>query len=123
MNIYESAEDYLESILIITERKGNCRSIDISTELGFSKPSVSIAMKKLKENGHIEILDHGSIILTESGKNIAAKVYERHLILTKALISIGVSEKQAKIDACKVEHDISDETFNMIKKNVIKEQI
>lgn len=120
MNIYESAEDYLESIAVITEKKGFCRAIDISTELGFSKPSVSVAMKKLKENGYISINEHSHIELTESGKAIADKIYERHQVLTKALISLGVSEAQAKEDACKIEHDISDETFDAIKTKLNK---
>ena len=118
MKIYESAEDYLESILIITEKNGYCRSIDISNELGFSKPSVSVAMKKLKENGCINIEEHGRITLTDEGKSIAVKIYERHQILTKALVSLGVPEDIAKEDACKIEHVISEESFKAIKKHL-----
>ena len=118
MNIYESAEDYLERILILQERNEKVRSIDIAHDMGFSKPSISVAMKKLKEAGLIIIDEHGYISLTKEGHVIADKVYERHCVLKKALISIGVDPEQAEKDACKVEHVISEETFNAIKKKV-----
>ena len=118
MKIYESAEDYLERILIIQDRKGEVHAIDIARELGFSKPSVSIAMKKLKEANLIEIDENDHIKLTKEGHIIADKVYERHNVLTRLLMSIGVSPEQAEIDACKVEHDLSDETFEAIKKAI-----
>lgn len=118
MNIYESAEDYLERILIIQERKDKVRSIDIARDLGFSKPSVSVAMKKLKEAKLINVDDNGYIALTKEGHVIADKVYERHCVLKQLLIDIGVSPEQAEIDACKVEHDLSQETFEAIKKRV-----
>ena len=118
MNIYESAEDYLERILILQEEKGEVRSIDIAHDMGFSKPSISVAMKKLKEAGLIEIDEHGFITLTKQGHVIADKVYERHTVLKKILIDIGVDPKQAEKDACKVEHVISEETFEAIKKKV-----
>ena len=118
MKIYESAEDYLERILIIQERKNNVRSIDIARDLGFSKPSVSVAMKKLKEAKLINVDDNGYITLTKEGHIIADKVYERHCVLKQLLINIGVSPEQAEIDACKVEHDLSEETFDAIKKRV-----
>lgn len=118
MNIYESAEDYLERILIIKERKNEVRSIDIAHDMGFSKPSVSIAMKKLKEAGLIAIDDKGFISLTKEGHVIADKVYERHCVLKSLLIKIGVSPEQAEKDACKVEHDLSEETFEAIKKAI-----
>ena len=116
MNIYESAEDYLERILILQERNKDVRSIDIAHDMGFSKPSISVAMKKLKEAGLIIIDEGGFISLTKEGHIIADKVYERHCVLKKILISIGVSPEQAEKDACKVEHVISEETFEAIKK-------
>ena len=118
MNIYESAEDYLERILILQEEKGEVRSIDIAHDMGFSKPSISIAMKKLKEAGLIDVDQHGFITLTKEGHIIADKVYERHRVLKKVLVDIGVDPKQAEKDACKVEHVISEETFKAIKKQM-----
>lgn len=118
MNIYESAEDYLERILILQEEKGEVRSIDIAHDMGFSKPSISVAMKKLKEAGLIIIDENGFISLTKEGHVIADKVYERHTVLKKILIDIGVDPKQAEKDACKIEHVISEETFSAIKKKV-----
>ena len=120
MNIYESAEDYLERILILQERNKEVRSIDIAHDMGFSKPSISVAMKKLKEAGLINIDKNGFITLTKEGHVIADKVYERHCVLTKVLTSIGVSEEQAEKDACKVEHVISEETFDAIKEHIEK---
>ena len=118
MNIYESAEDYLERILILQEKSDKVRSIDIVHSMGFSKPSVSVEMKKLKEAGLINIDDNGIITLTKEGHVIADKVYERHCVLKKLLIQIGVSPEQAEADACKVEHDLSEETFEAIKKKM-----
>lgn len=116
MKIYESAENYLESILKLSKELPRVRSIDIVNELGFSKPSVSIAMKNLKENGYILVSSNGSITLTDKGYEIAQKTYEKEQLITRLLISYGVSEDQAQIDACKIEHVISDETFIAIKK-------
>ena len=118
MNIYESAEDYLERILILQEKNDGVRSIDIAHDMGFSKPSISVAMKKLKEAGLIDIDEHGYIALTKEGHVIADKVYERHKVLKQMMIDIGVSPEQAEKDACKVEHVISEETFNAIKKKM-----
>lgn len=115
MNIHESAEDYLEKILMLQEQKGSVRSIDIAVAMGFSKPSVSVAMKNLREKGHITVTDAGYIYLTDSGKKIAEMVYERHDVLTHYLISLGVAEKTAEEDACKIEHIISEESFQAIK--------
>ncbi|MCR5774612.1 MAG: metal-dependent transcriptional regulator [Lachnospiraceae bacterium] len=114
MNIHESAEDYLEAILKIKEQKGNVRSIDIASELGFSKPSVSIAMKRLRENGYITMDDNNMISLTEMGKGVATKIYTREKELTLFLEKLGVSSETAQKDACKMEHDISEETFKKI---------
>lgn len=117
MEIRESAENYLETILMLHERKGEVRSIDIVNELDFSKPSVSVAMKNLRLNGYIEVDKNGYITLTEKGREIAERMYERHNTLSKWLISIGVSEQTAVEDACKIEHVISAESFEAIKKH------
>ncbi|MCI9333078.1 MAG: metal-dependent transcriptional regulator [Oscillibacter sp.] len=114
MVIHESAEDYLESILIIQEQSGQVRSIDVVNKLGYSKPSVSIAMKKLRESGFITMGGDGTILLTDSGLEIASRIYRRHKILTRLFERMGVSPEQAAIDACKVEHDLSEETFTRI---------
>lgn len=116
MNIYESAEDYLEAILMIQERKGFVRSIDIAEELQFSKASVSIAMKKLRENGYISVDHSGQITLLEPGRAIAERIYERHKVLTSLFEQLGVEHDIAAKDACKVEHDLSPETFDALKK-------
>ena len=118
MRIYESAEDYLEAILVIGRRWGMVRSIDIANELGFSKPSVSVAMKKLRESGYIEMEPDGSIKLLPAGAAIAGQIYERHQTLTDFFVYLGVSEETASADACKVEHDLSPETFEKIKAHV-----
>lgn len=114
MVIHESAEDYLESILIVRGRLGSVRSIDIVNELGYSKPSVSIAMKKLRENGYISMAADGTITLNDSGMEIASRIYGRHKTLTELFTILGVSPKIAAEDACKVEHDLNDETFARI---------
>lgn len=115
MKIQQSAENYLETIFVLTKRNGTVRSIDIANELGFSKPSVSVAMKSLRENGYIDVSGDGHIILLSEGKKIAEKLYERHTVLTSALVALGVSEETAAEDACKIEHILSEETFNAIK--------
>lgn len=116
MKIHESAENYLETILMIKNKKGVVRSIDIANELDFSKPSVSIAMKNLRENGYIDVDSNGYITLLETGRAIAEKMYERHTTLSRWLISLGVAEEIAVEDACKIEHIISVESFEAIKK-------
>ncbi len=115
MRIKESAENYLEAILILKKEKGNVRSIDIANDLGVTKPSVSVAMKSFRAEGYITVDENGSIELTEKGMEIANKVYERHEIIAKALMAIGVSEETAYEDSCKIEHDISNETFEKLK--------
>lgn len=115
MKILESAENYLESILILKKDKGQVRAIDIVNYLGFSKPSVSIALKQLENNGYIKRDTVGFITLTESGKHIAENIYERHTLLTDMFIKLGVSPQTARRDACKIEHYISQETFECIK--------
>ena len=116
MKRLESQEDYLEKILQLSKIKDKVHAIDIAREMSFSKPSVSIAMNKLKALGYIEISDKGEITLTEVGLKIAEKTLEKHEILTELLINLGVDEKVAKEDACRMEHDISDETWEAIKK-------
>lgn len=112
----ESLEDYLETILMLYKSTGQVRSIDIANEMNFTKPSVSVAMKNLREKGYIIMADNGYITLTESGKERAESVLERHTILADLLISIGVNEETAREDACKVEHDLSEESFEAIKR-------
>lgn len=114
MVIHESAEDYLESILRLQERLGSVRSIDIVNELGYSKPSVSIAMKKLRENGYIAMAADGTLTLNDSGMEIAARIYQRHKTITQLFTLLGVSPEIAAEDACKVEHDLNEETFARI---------
>ena len=114
MNIYKSAEDYLEQILMLLEKKGHARSVDIAAGLNVSKPSVSVAMKKLKENGYIRMSTDNLISLTDKGYAIARKIYDRHQALTKYLVRIGVPEEIAREDACKIEHDLSEESFAAI---------
>lgn len=115
MKIQESAEDYLEAILVIKQQKGLVHSIDVARHLEFSKPSVSRAVKLLREDGDLTVNADGSLELTEKGLAIAERIYERHRLLTLWFTELGVSEKQAAQDACKVEHDISEETFDKLK--------
>ena len=116
MKIKQSAENYLETIYILKSRKGNVRSIDIVNELEFTKPSVSIAMKNLRENGYITMDADGMIMLTALGEEIAVKMYERHTVISDLLIKMGVEEKTAMEDACRIEHIISEQTFEAMKK-------
>lgn len=120
MQIKESAENYLEQILIINNQKGYCRSIDICNEMGFSKPSVSVYMKNLREDGYISVDDSGNITLTEKGKEIADKIYDRHNVIAGFLMQLGTSEETAYKDSCKIEHDISEESFLLIKEQYLK---
>lgn len=120
MVIHASAEDYLESILILQERHGQVRSIDIVNLLGYSKASVSVAMKKLRESDYISMSADGLITLKESGLEIARKVYGRHKAITKLFVILGVDPERAAEDACKVEHDLSDETYDRIREFVLK---
>lgn len=115
MTLHESGENYLETILMLHNEKGFVRSVDVADRLNFSKPSVSRAMGILKRNGYITVEDGGRIVLTELGRKEAERVYERHVILTKYLISIGVDENTAVQDACRMEHVISAETFDRMK--------
>lgn len=116
MKTNESAENYLETILVLSHKLPVVRSVDIATELGFKKSSVSVAMKHLRENEHITVTDAGYIYLTDAGRAIAEMIYERHNFLAHCLTTLGVSEETAEEDACKIEHVISKESFDAIKK-------
>lgn len=120
MKIQESAENYLETILILHNRKGYVRSTDIATELGFSKPSVSVAMKNLRTNEYIAMDENGFISLTDKGMSIASAVYEKHTVLSRWLVSLGVDPKTAAEDACRMEHVISQESFTKLKEHAEK---
>lgn len=115
MNIRQSAENYLETIFMLKQRKGFVRSIDIANELGFSKASVSVAMKSLRESGYVAVDADGGISLTDEGQKIADTMYERHELIANALMALGVSKETAYEDSCKIEHVISDETIARIK--------
>ena len=120
MSVHESGEMYLEAILVLTQKNGFVRSIDVSEYLGYSKPSVSRAVGLLRQGEYIQVDTDGSITLTESGLAIAEKIYERHTVLTDLLIRMGVSRETAAADACKLEHAISDESFRAIQRHVKK---
>lgn len=123
MRIQESGEMYLETILRLSQTSGHVRAIDVGEEMGYSKPSVSRAMSILKQGGYIVIEADGSIVLTDTGREIAEKIYARHTLITNFLISIGVDKETATEDACKMEHSISDTSFEAIKKLTEKNNI
>ena len=118
MKIQESAENYLETILVLKKKNGVVRSIDIANDLGVSKPSVSVAMKNLREKNHITVTKEGFIYLTDTGRQIAEMIYERHRFITAFLTSLGVDEKVAAEDACRIEHVISEESFAALKEHI-----
>lgn len=120
MELHESGEMYLETVLVLKKRFGYVRSIDIARELNVSKPSVSRAVSLLRENGYVTFDPNGMILLTEKGQAIAEKIYERHNALSKCLVLLGVSEETAAADACRIEHVISEETFDKIKEFIAK---
>ncbi len=120
MHRNESAENYLETILVLSKRLPVVRSVDIAAEMNFKKSSISVAMKNLRENGYIRVNDAGFITLTENGRDIAEMIYERHTFLSEWLISLGVDEKTAAKDACRMEHDLSRDSFAAIKKFVLE---
>jgi len=118
MKIQEAAENYLECILIIGKEKGRVRSIDVARRLEVTKPTVSVTMKQFRENGYVEMDEEGFLTLTSKGMEIAERIYERHVVLTDMLIALGVEEETAREDACRIEHDLSDVTFERIKEHV-----
>ena len=118
MKIQKSAEDYLEAMLMMREQHGAVRSVDIAAELGVTKPSVSIAVKRLRENGSITMDKDSLITLTDKGEEIAARIYARHKLLTECLAGLGVDEKTAREDACKIEHDVSDTTMEALARHM-----
>ena len=122
MKTNESAENYLETILMLKKEKGAVRSIDIVHQMEFTKPSVSLAMALLREKGQITMDKEGWIELTDDGREIAERIYERHLLMTEWLIALGVSPDVAAEDACRIEHDISEETFRQLKAHIQKHQ-
>ena len=122
LQIHESAENYLEAILVLANRNGQVRSIDIASELSFSKPSVSVAMKNLRTNGYISVDGDGYITLLDKGRAIAEKIYERHTLISDWLVQLGVSPEVAAEDACRIEHVISEESFEAIKRHAMERQ-
>lgn len=122
MNVHESGEMYLEAILVLSRKNGFVRSVDVGEYLGYSKPSVSRAMGLLRKGGLIAVEANGGLCLTDAGREIAEKIYERHMVLSQVLISLGVPEEVAVEDACKIEHDISDVTFQTIKSHIAAHQ-
>jgi len=123
LKIKESAENYLETILMLKKERGYVRSVDIAHHLSYTKASVSVAMKSFREEGYIVVDDDGTIELTEKGLEIAEKMYERHKVIAKGLIAIGVDEATAYEDSCKIEHDLSTHTFEKIKEFMIKHNV
>ncbi len=121
MHIQESGEMYLETILLLSRQSNHVRAIDVGDHMGYSKPSVSRAMSLLKNGNYITVERDGSILLTDTGREIAEKIYERHTLLTKYLVSLGVDEETASEDACKIEHSISDASFEAIKRHAMKQ--
>lgn len=122
MEIHESGENYLETILMLKQKIGQVRAIDIVRYLNFSKPTVSVAMKRFKEDGYIQVDKEGYIILTEKGMAIAERIYERHVVIAKVLMVLGVDEDTAYEDSCRIEHDISDKTFQCIKQYYLQSE-
>ena len=115
MSIHESGENYLEQILVLSRSLERVRAVDLCTALGFSRPTVSVMLRQLREGGFVTTADNGGLALTPKGEEIANRIYDRHCLLTRALMALGVSRDTALADACKLEHDISDETFERIK--------
>ena len=118
MVLQESGEMYLETVLVLSQKKQLVRAVDIGEEMGFSRPSVSRAVHLLKDGGFLDIEGDGAITLTDAGREIAEKIYERHTVLTRWLVSLGVDEETAVADACKIEHDISDKSFAAVKRHI-----
>lgn len=122
MSIHESGENYLEEIFILSEKKEKVRAVDLCAVLGFSRPTVSVMLRQLREDGFVAVAENGGLVLTEKGEAVARRVYERHCIIAQLLMALGVSREVAMEDACKIEHDISDETFLKLRAYVEKTQ-
>ena len=122
MKIQEAAENYLECILIIGKEKGQVRSVDVAHRLQVTKPTVSITMQQFRENGYVDTDEKGILTLTEKGREIAERIYERHVVLTELLLSLDVDEETARADACRMEHDISEITFTRIKEHMRRQE-
>ena len=117
MSIHESGENYLEQLLLLSKEKEKVRAVDLCAALGFSRPTVSVMLRELRAGGFVIVADNGGLLLSEKGEALAKKIYERHCLISESLMALGVSRETAKADACKIEHDISEETFTCIKKH------
>jgi Mn-dependent DtxR family transcriptional regulator len=122
MSIHESGENYLEQLLLLSKEKEKVRAVDLCAALGFSRPTVSVMLRQLREDGFVAVAENGGLVLTEKGEVVARRVYERHCIIAQLLMALGVSREVAMEDACKIEHDISDETFLKLRAYVEKTQ-
>ena len=122
MSIHESGENYLEQLLLLSKEKEKVRAVDLCAALGFSRPTVSVMLRELRANGFVVVADNGALFLTEKGELLAEKIYERHCLICEALISLGVSRETAKADACKIEHDISEETLSCLRAHLERVQ-
>lgn len=116
MAIHESGENYLEQLLLLSREKQRVRAVDLCAALGFSRPTVSVMLRELRENGFVTVLDNGALSLTQKGEELAARIYERHCLVTELLVTLGVSRETAREDACKIEHDISEETISCLRR-------
>ncbi len=116
MAIHESGENYLEQLLLLSREKQKVRAVDLCAALGFSRPTVSVMLRELRESGFVVVSDNGGLLLTEQGERLAQKIYERHCLITELLVALGVSRETAREDACKIEHDISEETLRCLRR-------
>ena len=122
MSIHESGENYLEQLLLLSKEKEKVRAVDLCAALGFSRPTVSVMLRELRAGGFVVAADNGALFLTEKGEELAEKIYERHCLICEALVALGVSRETAKADACKIEHDISEETLSCLRAHLNRVQ-
>lgn len=122
MSIHESGENYLEQLLLLSKEKEKVRAVDLCAALGFSRPTVSVMLRELRAGGFVVAADNGALFLTEKGEELAEKIYERHCLICEALVALGVSRETAKADACKIEHDISEETLSCLRAHLERAQ-
>ena len=122
MSIHESGENYLEQLLLLSKEKEKVRAVDLCAALGFSRPTVSVMLRELRTNGFVVVADNGALSLTDKGEELANKIYERHCVICDALVAIGVSRETAKSDACKIEHDISEEALECLRAHLLRVQ-